>query len=33
MHISSVNLKRRQIMENGKLFCTKPLFIDNDEIF
>jgi len=33
MHISSVNLKRRQIMENGKLFCTKPLFIDNDKIF
>nr|YP_009498209.1 hypothetical protein [Lactarius deliciosus]AWX52995.1 hypothetical protein [Lactarius deliciosus] len=32
MHISTVNLKRRQIMENNRLSFTKPLIIDNDEI-
>lgn len=29
MHISSMNLKRNQIFENGRLSYTKPLFIDN----
>jgi hypothetical protein len=29
MHISSLNLKRRQILENGRLTHTIPLIIDN----
>jgi len=30
MHISANNLKRKQIMENGRLSYTKPLVIDSD---
>jgi hypothetical protein len=32
MHISSMNLKRKQIIENGRLSHTTPLHIDNDKI-
>jgi DNA polymerase type B, organellar and viral len=32
MNISSLNLKRKQIMENGRLSFTKPLFVENQNI-
>lgn len=32
MHISSMNLKRKQIIEKGRLSHTTPLHIDNDKI-
>jgi hypothetical protein len=32
MHISSLNLKRTQIIEKGRLSHTTPLHIDNDKI-
>jgi hypothetical protein len=32
MHISSLNLKRKQVMENGRLSFTKPLFVENEKI-
>jgi DNA polymerase type B, organellar and viral len=32
MHISAINLKRIQVMENNKLAFTKPLIVDQDNI-
>jgi hypothetical protein len=32
MHISAINLKRKQVMENNKLAFTKPLIVDQDNI-
>jgi hypothetical protein len=32
MHISSMNLKRTQILNNGRLSHTIPINIDNDSI-
>ena len=32
MHISSINLKRKQVVENSRLSYTKPIVIDNDNI-
>jgi hypothetical protein len=32
MHISSMNLKRKQILENGRLAHTKPLTVENGKI-
>jgi hypothetical protein len=32
MHISSMNLKRKQIMVNNKLAHTSPLYIKNQII-
>lgn len=32
MHISAINLKRKQVMVNNKLAFTKPLIVDQDNI-
>jgi hypothetical protein len=32
MHISAINLKRKQVVENSRLSYTKPIVIDNDNI-
>jgi hypothetical protein len=32
MNISSINLKRKQILDNGRLSHTNPLIIDNGKI-
>jgi hypothetical protein len=32
MHISSLNLKRRQFMDNNRLSYTSPLYIKNQII-
>ena len=32
MHISSMNLKRKQILENGRLSYTTPIIVEKDKI-